>query len=104
MAKTPSKKNKLLEAAKASTPTPDSGKHQAFVNREIGFKKRSVSLNPGEDDFIAYIDGIIKDASGRRQNFSFVVQRAVQCLKNELDGKSSDEIVSYLERPPKKIT
>jgi hypothetical protein len=99
-----SKKSKLLEKAKLTTPSPNPARLSGTKHEKIGYRIVPISLYTPEANWIDDITDALKQSGSPKANRSMVVREAIHLLQESLDGRSSDEILQFFINRHKQLS
>lgn len=86
----------LREKAQASrrAPSPE----RLVSKKDGGYKVRTVSLYPMDEQWLAYVVGLLGKAGLPKANHSFVLQECLRLNREGLEEKEPGEIVDFFKR------
>lgn len=90
-----SKKSKLLEKAKSTTPRPNPQRLSGNGREKIGYRVVPISLYTPEANWIDELTDVLKQSGNPKANRSMVVREAIHLLRESLSEKQSDEILQF---------
>jgi len=90
-----SKKDRLIERARATAPRPNPERLQSNGHEKKGYRVVPASLYTPEANWIDEITETLKSAGNPKANRSMVIREAIYALQETLKEKSSDEVLQY---------
>ncbi len=91
----PSKKDRLIARARATTPRPNPNRLSDDKTCKKGYRVVPASLYTPEANWIDQITDGLKRAGNPKANRSMVIREAIYRLQEELNDKSPEEVLQY---------
>jgi hypothetical protein len=91
----PSKKDRLIERARATTPRPNPNRLTDDKNQKKGYRIVPASLYTPEANWLDQIADGLKRAGNPKANRSMVIREAIYHLQEELRDKNPEEVLQY---------
>lgn len=90
-----SKKERLVERARATAPKPNPSRLSDSKAEKKGYRVVPASLYTPEANWLDQIADALKRAGNPKANRSMVIREAIYRLQEELTDKSPEEVLQY---------